>query len=108
MSIVKFAAFFGKPIVKFAEFFGKSIVKFVEKCLKMLNFSDLQKLALRANLAYAAKNIRAANSRRGNFAIYGVSPPNYFLKYLLYSPWKPQPWRASSFAISWTVSWTAS
>lgn len=27
-----------------------------------------------------------------------------YLKYLLYSPMKPAQWRASSLAISWTVS----
>ncbi len=34
-----------------------------------------------------------------NLPIYRQSK-NYFLKYLLYSPWKPAPWRASSLHIS--------
>ncbi len=33
---------------------------------------------------------------------------NYLPKYLLRRPLKPAPWRASSFAISCTVSWMAS
>lgn len=31
-----------------------------------------------------------------------------YAKYLFNKPSKPLPWRASSFAISWTVSWIAS
>ena len=55
--------------------------------------------ARRLSLAFKKRAHRAMSSFVLNF---------YLLKYLLSSPLKPAPWRASSFAISCTVSWMAS